>query len=260
MRIIITLLAVFIGFSLSAEPKGNTKILSFRAAKKILAKIYQNHRVTFYCGCEYKKKEVDHSSCGYKPKRPFYKSGKKNKRAYRIEWEHVVPAHAFGQSFREWREGDPKCISKKGKRFKGRKCARKNRQFRLMEADLYNLVPAIGEVNGNRSNYSMADIPGEIREYGSCDVEIKGRKVEPRPKIRGDVARIYMYMDSVYPGRGVISRKNRKLFAAWDKADPVDAWECQRAKMIEKVQENENPFMNKGCKKSGFKIKLLPLD
>jgi deoxyribonuclease I len=245
MRIIITLLAVFIGFSLLAAEKGNTKIQSFSKAKKILTKIYQNHRVTFYCGCDYKKKNVDHSSCGYKPKRPFYKSGKKNKRAYRIEWEHVVPAHAFGQSFKEWRVGDPKCGGKKG-----RKCARKNRQFRLMEADLYNLVPAIGEVNGNRSNYSMAMIPGEVREFGSCDVEIKGRKVEPRPKVRGDVARIYMYMDSVYPGRGVISRKNRKLFAAWDKADPVDAWECERANMIQKVQGNENLFVKKRCEKA----------
>ena len=33
--------------------------------------------------------------------------------------------------------------------------------FRYMEADLYNLQPAIGEVNGLRSNYSMEMIPGE---------------------------------------------------------------------------------------------------
>lgn len=52
-----------------------------------------------------------------------------------------------------------------------------------MEANLYNFVPAIGEVNGNRSNYSMADIPDEVREYENCDVEIKGRKVEPRPAV-----------------------------------------------------------------------------
>ena len=50
-----------------------------------------------------------------------------------------------------------------------------------MEADLYNLYPAIGEVNGLRSNYSMAMIPGEKREFGTCDVEIEDKKVEPPP-------------------------------------------------------------------------------
>ena len=45
--------------------------------------------------------------------------------------------------------------------------------FRYMEADLYNLQPAIGEVNGLRSNYSMEMIPGEKREFGACDVEIE---------------------------------------------------------------------------------------
>ena len=53
-------------------------------------------------------------------------------------------------------------MSQKGKRYKGRRCASKvSLEFRLMEADLYNVQPAIGEVNGRRSNYSMAIIPGE---------------------------------------------------------------------------------------------------
>ena len=49
-----------------------------------------------------------------------------------------------------------------------------------MQADMYNLYPAIGEVNGRRSNYSMAIIKGEKREFGKCDVEIKSRKIEPK--------------------------------------------------------------------------------
>jgi len=227
---------------------GNTKIESFSKAKKILAKLYKQHQITFYCGCRYNKKQVDHQSCGYKPKRPLTKKGKINKRAHRIEWEHVVPAHAFGQSFKEWRKGDPKCVSKKGKSYKGRKCASKSsKEFRRMEADLYNLVPAIGEVNGNRSNYSMAMIPGEIRKYGECDVEISGRKVEPTEGIRGNIARTYFYMDWAYPGRGIISKKNRKLFEAWSKSDPVDQWECERARLIEKKQGNENQFVKSQC-------------
>jgi deoxyribonuclease I len=173
---------------------------------------------------------------------------KNNKRANRIEWEHVVPTHAFGKSFTEWRDGHPKCITKKGKKFKGRKCAEKmNDEYRRMQADMYNLYPAIGEVNGRRSNYSMAIIKGEKREFGKCDVEIKNKKVEPREKIRGEIARTYMYMDSVYPGRGIISKKHRKLFESWNQNDPVDEWECERSKRIEKIQGNRNEVVMRSC-------------
>ena len=197
--------------------------------------------MTLYCGCSFKGKKPNLSSCGYIPK-------KDKKRANRIEWEHVVPAHAFGQSFPEWRDGHPKCVNKKGKRFKGRKCAGKvNREFKRMEADMFNLYPSIGEVNGLRSNYSMAIIEGEVRKFGECDVEISSRKVEPREEVRGEIARTYLYMDSAYPGRGIISKKNRKLFEAWNRSDPVDEWECERARRIERIQGNRNEIVIGGC-------------
>ena len=44
---------------------------------------------------------------------------------------------------------------------------------------MYNLVPAVGEINGLRSNYSFGMISGEKREFGSCDMEIESRKAEP---------------------------------------------------------------------------------
>ena len=37
-----------------------------------------------------------------------------------------------------------------------------------------------------------------------------------------NIARTYFYMDWVYPGHGVISKKNRKLFQALDKGELVD--------------------------------------
>ena len=116
-----------------------------------------------------------------------------------------------------------------------------------MQADMFNLYPAIGEVNGRRSNYSMAIIKGEKREFGKCDIEIKNKKVEPKESIRGEIARTYLYMDSVYPGRGIISKKNRKLFDSWNQSDPVDEWECERAKRIEKIQGNVNEVVMKDC-------------
>ena len=219
----------------------HTHITSFAKSKKILQQVYEDHSVTLYCGCTFMGKKPNLASCGYSPK-------KDTKRANRIEWEHVVPAHAFGKTFSEWRQGHPRCVTKKGKRFKGRKCAaRVNREFKRMAADMYNLYPAIGEVNGRRSNYAMGLIEGEAREFGACDVEIANRKVEPRETVRGEIARTYLYMDSTYPKRGIISREQRTLFEAWARSDPVDAWECERARRIERVQGNRNDVVMRSC-------------
>jgi deoxyribonuclease-1 len=104
-----------------------------------------------------------------------------------------------------------------------------NEKYRKIQADMYNLYPEIREVNGRRSNYSMAIINGEKREFGKCDVEIENKKVEPKENIRGDIARTNLYMDSVYPSREIISMKNMKLFDAWNQSDPVDEWKYERA-------------------------------
>ena len=73
--------------------------------------------------------------------------------------------------------------------------------------------------------------------------------MEPRDQVKGNVARTYMYMEKAYPGRGIISKKNNKLIAAWDKLDPVDKWECERSK---KIQKNANLVLDKACKDKGF--------
>jgi deoxyribonuclease-1 len=236
------LVVVLVAGAAFTGEKGNTTIQSFNKAKRILQRqIYPDRAITFYCGCRFTPdRKISHRN-GYVPKR-------NSRRADRIEWEHVVPAHAFGRSFTEWRLGHPECLDRKGRPFKGRNCARKKAEaFRYMESDLYNLVPAVGEINGLRSNYSFAIIAGEKREFGICDMEIEARKAEPPPQIRGDIARTYKYMDWAYPGRGVISGKNRKLFDAWDRQDPVDAWECERAGRIERIQGNVNPFVKEMC-------------
>ena len=222
--------------------RGNTRIQSFSRAKRFLLEtVYSDHRTTFYCGCAFAADKTIDRFNGYIPR-------KDSRRARRIEWEHIVPAHAFGQSFPQWREGHPRCVDNRGRPFKGRNCARKTAPaFRYMEADLYNLVCAVGEINGLRSNFGFAEIPGEKREFGACDLEIAGRRAEPRPEVRGDIARIYFYMDGAYPGRGIVSRKNRRLFAAWSRQDPVDEWECERARRIERIQGNENPFVKQKC-------------
>jgi deoxyribonuclease-1 len=218
----------------------NHKVSSFNKAKKILKKIYPEYK-TFYCGCDYsyKTKKVDTSSCGYIP------SG--NYKGF-IDWEHVSAASSFGRHLPFWFKGDPKCIIKKGKnkgkRYKGRRCAKKDPKYKAMEADLHNLVPALPELNRRRSNFRLTEISGEKRKYGECDFEIENRKAEPRDSVKGDVARIMFYMQDRY-GIKVIS--NRKLYDAWNKLDPIDSEEKRINCLKAKYQGNVNKFIGE-CK------------
>ena len=158
-----------------------------------------------------------------------------------------MPASRFGKKFETWKNGNLKCI-KNGKKFKGRKCTRKiNKKFRLMEADLYNLQPTIGEINQQRQNFKMSIIPGEKRNYGICDFEVQNKFVEPSPNIRGNIARTYFYMADTYSNYIKLTKSELSLFSKWNEADPVDEWECKKSKLIQKFQKNSNKFLIQGC-------------
>lgn len=230
------LLVIGLDFGVHAKTvkNGNNAISDFDEAKRLLSGIHERYPYTLYCNCKYDRKRVDLQSCGYKIQ-------KDARRAVRLEWEHVVPAENFGKSFVEWREGAPHC------RKKGRKCAGTNPEFSRMEADLYNLWPEIGELNGLRSNYSMAALTSSKYDFGGCKAKIDDRKFEPMDSAKGVVARVYMYMDKEYPEHGIISDKNKKLFDAWDKMFPVTKWECERARIIHRIQGNENKILKERC-------------
>lgn len=231
----------------SDSTKGNHKIQSFAQAQRILMKeIYRGHQNTFYCGSRYTQGRYLIHNNGYIPRR-------KSQRARRLEWQHIVPLDSFGYKFAEWRDGHPQCLDSRGSPFKGPNCAEKmNIQFRFMQCDLYNLVPVIGEIRGLRANYGYGMVPGEKAEFGNCDIEIASNKVEPPDAVRGDIARIYLYMDWAYPAFNLVSPADRKLFKVWKQQDPVDAWECERARRIEATQNNENPIVKKACVTAGL--------
>lgn len=211
---------------------------SFEKSKKILS----NHLELFdyktlYCGCKtVGNKKIDIKSCGYRIQ-------KNEERALRLEWEHVVPAEAFGNNFKEWRFPKENCGLNSG-----RKCAKKNPKFDEMEGDLYNLVPEVGELNGLRSNFSMAELGESTRDFGGCQAKLNSNKFSPMNKSKGVVARIYMNMDNRYPGMGIISDKNRKLFEAWDNLYPVTELECRRWRVFSDFQGYQNLFI-KRCSK-----------
>ncbi|MFO1392121.1 MAG: endonuclease [Agitococcus sp.] len=210
---------------------------SFESAKKILYnEIYKGHNITFYCGCDYdpKSKQVDWKSCGFKPR-------KNPERARRIEAEHVMPAHQFGNFRQCWREPQKVCPEKE---MTGRQCCEaKDPVFETAHNDLHNLFPAIGEVNGDRSNFNWGMVEGNKREYGACSIEIDEsiRRAEPPNNVKGDVARVMFYMEDTYGFR--LSDQDRKLFTVWSKQDPPDAWEKERNQRIAAIEGKENRFI-----------------
>lgn len=230
----------------AAAAAGNAEIESFNQAKKILERqVYADHRVTFYCQASFDKKKNITLPEGFT-------TPKHEKRAHRVEWEHVVPAENFGRFFSEWRDGAEACVDNKGRSFKGRKCAEKaNREYRLMQSDLYNLYPAIGAVNALRSNFNYALLPDVPVTFGSCPMKVSGNRAEPPEYTRGAIARTTLYMAESYP-KYRISNQQRQLMEAWNRMYKPDAWECERASRIARIQGNENHFVTEACRAAGI--------
>ena len=220
---------------------------SFSAAKRVLPGIYQQldkefgNTSTIYCGCDisYKKSgkkvrwSVDLDSCGYKVR-------KNKERASRIEVEHVMSAWEFGHQLKCWRDG-------------GRKNCGDEKQFDLMEGDLHNLYPAIGEVNGDRGNFQFSDWNGKPSKYGKCQmvVDFKGKRAQPPVEARGPIARAHLYMADQYKIR--LADQQKKLYLAWDKMYPATKMECRRNELITREQGNDNPYVTASCRLSSGK-------
>ena len=101
----------------------------------------------------------------------------------------------------------------------------------------------MGELNGDRSNKPYGEVAGEPRLYGACDFEIGGKPsvTEPPDNVRGDAARIWLYMSDTYKIK--ITAPQRAMFEAWSKQDPVDAWERLRNERVFAAQGNRNPYV-----------------
>jgi deoxyribonuclease-1 len=109
---------------------------------------------------------IDRNSCGYKPRNERNK--KVNQRARRIEWEHLITTKNFGRQFSCWREGDAKCVNK-GKAYKSRKwCTNVNKKYKLMQADMHNLFPSVGELNADGSNFRFDFELAQPEQHGEC--------------------------------------------------------------------------------------------
>lgn len=205
MRLIINLFLLLFIFVYTSS--FGQEFSSFTSAKRYLTSQVTEQTKTLYCGCGIEKRGKKlvpiTSECGYQARKPITAKGDINQRALRIEWEHIVPAWEFGHQLQCWQNG-------------GRKnCIKESEQFRKMEADINNLAPAIGEINGDRANFRFGMLPTARKQYGACDVKIdfKQRVIEPPPDARKRIAQAYFYMQKTYGLK--ISPKQQKLFNVW---------------------------------------------
>ena len=119
--------------------------------------------------------------------------------------------------------------------------------FKYAEADLHNLYPARLDINMARNNLHFGEIKDEkyrIKKNVCIDFERMGNKlhgiVEPRDKVKGNIARSMFYMELVYD---LPLGRTRNMLLKWDKKDPVDEQEIERNKMIKDIQGELNPFI-----------------
>ena len=109
-----------------------------------------------------------------------------------------------------------------------------------MASDLHNLKPADPSENGSRGNDYFDNVS-------------QGDAYEPRDEVKGDIARILLYMVVMYEqltlvdGTPNLSSYEMGLFSVllqWNEQDPVDDFERNRNNVIYSYQGNYNPFID----------------
>ncbi|HEJ4408020.1 TPA: endonuclease [Pseudomonas aeruginosa] len=227
------LTAVALAVAVAVVPAGAAPD-NFSDAKRLLRQhVYQDQNLSqagdFYCGCKWQwvgksGGRMDLGSCGFQ-------TNKHVDRAARLEWEHVFAASSFGRQRQCWRNG-------------GRQnCQRTDPEFNRMEADLFNLVPAVGAANALRSDINYGMVSGPVEPLGACTTKVATtlRVVEPRNEVKGEAARITFYMADRYNIR--LSEKQQQVLMAWDRTYPVSAWERERDRRISYAMGHHNPFV-----------------
>lgn len=123
-------------------------------------------------------------------------------------------------------------------------CRRSSNRFNAIESDLHNLFPARKDINKTRGSYRLGMIKGERHIERDCDFEVDydARVAEPRPAVRGDIARAMLYMEKEY---GLpLHDRNRAVMKRWNREDRPSADERRRNDEIERIQGNRNSFID----------------
>lgn len=125
-------------------------------------------------------------------------------------------------------------------------------------ADVHHLRPADRSVNASRGNLDFDESDGALTEAPANSID--DDSFEPRDEVKGDVARMMLYMDTRYEGiddstpnlvlvdeqTNVGEPRLGKLctLLAWHEADPVSEFEQNRNNVLYEYQGNRNPYVD----------------
>ena len=233
-------LIVLLVFSIVLLARGYDAPDNRSQVKNLLKMIDLDYKVAPLTGCSYTyditscmdKTIVDTTACAVKEVNQT------------VKWMQVVPDSFFGRHmdcmneevctnvFTKKKFGSPMC------------CRRVNDKYKMMESDLFNLIPVLSEVSLKRGSRGFSDV--EKPEFSIGSLMFDATSMEPRDAVKGDIARVYLYMDERY---GLdLSKHQKETFMRWHRLDNVDNHECAVAKIILKVQGGTNTLLQEGCR------------
>lgn len=132
-------------------------------------------------------------------------------------------------------------------------------------ADLHNIVPANREADDKRSDYPPGIVTEPDYDNGFWRAGtgllsgIEAGFYEPADGLKGDFARVFMYMSVIYScelwhgrapmiyvdgGYPCLNAYGRETLLEWHRADPVDDAELARDRVIAAFQGCGNPFVS----------------
>ncbi len=121
-------------------------------------------------------------------------------------------------------------------------------------ADLHHIRPSDAVVNSTRGNKKYGYANGGKAVYGSNPASgvlggYSGTYYEPLDNVKGDVARICLYVyvrwGSEWGASNITSVfQSVDVLLEWCELDPVDTWEMGRNEVVESIQGNRNVFID----------------
>jgi endonuclease I len=131
--------------------------------------------------------------------------------------------------------------------------ARPDEDTKSHATDLHNLHPACPSSNGLHGDNYFSEEGGGGMYPNVADGTFTSGSHAYNGDFRGDLARTLFYMCVRYEGLSLTDDPSTNSettngiltdLLAWDKADPVDAWESQRNDRVYGYQGNRNPFVD----------------
>ena len=123
-------------------------------------------------------------------------------------------------------------------------------------SDLHHIRPDDNKTNGTRGNNKFGEVSNGSAVTGSSTVGsltggyVGGGYMEPHDNVKGDVARICLYVMVRWGGEYTQCSNITTVFQsvdvllAWCALDPVDTWEMGRNEVVQKIQGNRNVFID----------------